>query len=232
MNHATLLFIASDRKPKMLKMSTSLLFCALILSCGCAYGQDTDYSDNDAQILILGAGIAGLHAADLLHANNITDFIILEGDSVPQGVLKTHVIDGHVFETGRPWAHVPAKPALDAIGVAYHESDYESIIVLNDEGQDVTGEFDEAYSEYEATIDKKAQIAEDSIAERAERLDVDQRTSLAMSGWVSKIIEILAISQVIAQQVEDLGYIMAWSRHAIHPPPRPSPRPTAIKSSA
>ena len=166
-------------------MSTFLLFCTLMLGFYCAFCQDTDYSDNDAQILILGAGVAGLHAADLLHANNITDFIILEGDSVPQGVLKTHVIDGLVFETGRPWAHVSAKEALDALAILYHESDYESIIVLNDEGQDITGEFNELYSEYEATIDKKAQIAEDSIGDRAKRLDVDQRTSLAMSGWVS-----------------------------------------------
>jgi phytoene dehydrogenase-like protein len=61
-------------------------------------------------VVIVGAGIAGLSCAKILHRNKLS-FIILESSSLPGGRIKTETVDGfqldhgfQVLQTGYPEA--------------------------------------------------------------------------------------------------------------------------------
>ena len=56
-------------------------------------------------VLILGAGVAGLTAARLLRINGIDNFKILEGGSEIGGRIKKGVFGGRVIEYGANWIH-------------------------------------------------------------------------------------------------------------------------------
>ncbi|XP_072017335.1 uncharacterized protein [Amphiura filiformis] len=141
---------------------------------------DIDYSDNDAKILILGGGRGGLHAAEILLDNEITDFIILEGESEPGGLEKLINFDGIQLESGFQWAYPPLKSTLDDLNIQYHESNYDSYVVRNDLGQVVTKAFNEGFDRYYAAKEVVDEIARDSL--KGKRLDVAQKVGLYVGG--------------------------------------------------
>ena len=57
-------------------------------------------------MIILGAGIAGVGAAQTLAEQGITNFVILEGRDVVGGPLSTRQFGDIKINTGAGWVHL------------------------------------------------------------------------------------------------------------------------------
>ena len=57
------------------------------------------------KVIILGAGAAGITAAKILHDQEITDFIVLEGQDYIGGRIKQASFAGMKVELGANWIH-------------------------------------------------------------------------------------------------------------------------------
>ncbi|BCR97478.1 uncharacterized protein AKAW2_30797A [Aspergillus luchuensis] len=64
----------------------------------------------DTDVLILGAGVAGLTAAQTLLDNGVNDFIVLEARDESGGRLYSRDFAGHKIEVGANWVHGPGGP--------------------------------------------------------------------------------------------------------------------------
>ncbi|EIM90264.1 amine oxidase [Stereum hirsutum FP-91666 SS1] len=66
-------------------------------------------SPNDNRVLILGGGVAGLHAAQTLHQQGVDDFIIIEARTELGGRMKNFTFGAsgreYVLEAGANWIH-------------------------------------------------------------------------------------------------------------------------------
>ena len=63
-------------------------------------------SSEEYDVIILGAGLAGVSAARTLVSEGITDFIILEGRSEVGGRFFSQQFGGHTIEMGSQWIHL------------------------------------------------------------------------------------------------------------------------------
>nr|XP_053642852.1 spermine oxidase-like isoform X2 [Cherax quadricarinatus] len=68
-------------------------------------GGGTDNDAHTSKIIIIGAGMAGLSAANHLLKNNIDDFVILEARNRVGGRIIAITIDGRRMELGANWIH-------------------------------------------------------------------------------------------------------------------------------
>ena len=173
-------------------MATVAFKSLLILLVACyVSGEGTD-DDNtssdhvDTDILIIGAGAGGLHAAHILLEQNITNFKILEGSNRAGGSFEHVNFDGLILPTGNNWIYNDAANetimTLQRLDTSAYKGGYFDYKVRNDQGEDVTDITDGIYVELYDTIDKTQAIV-DSI-DRGERDDLPLRTMLAIGGWV------------------------------------------------
>ena len=63
----------------------------------------------DADVLILGAGMAGITAGNILHKNGINKFLILEARDRIGGRIRSEKFAGDVIELGANWVHGTAE---------------------------------------------------------------------------------------------------------------------------
>lgn len=159
---------------------TLSLFLPCITAIG--YGDGPrDLTDNEASVLVLGGGPAGIKAAIAMIAADFEDIIILEGQDQLRGSLAPIVFDGKRFAPGSLWAHTPD----ESDGTNYKDTTnvYESMKIRNDQGEDVTAD---AIQSRVALADAKNALNEigDAINDK-ERADVSQKAALARAGWVA-----------------------------------------------
>ena len=57
------------------------------------------------KVAILGRGMAGITAARTLSDNGVTDFLIIEAESVLGGRMKEMTFEGYTIELGANWIH-------------------------------------------------------------------------------------------------------------------------------
>ena len=127
------------------------------------------------KVVIIGAGAAGIGAAEFLHNNNI-NFIVVEARDRIGGRIWTHDFQGFVVEMGANWIHgqydedynsndTNSNPKftnpvwdfkLNNTGVLQGNfTDYESILAINEEGEVITEEEQEiAWKNVEESIEK------------------------------------------------------------------------------
>ncbi len=80
-----------------------LTLLALVASGSC---QNQCPSQMDADVLILGAGMAGLGAAETLSKNGINNFLIIDQRSKIGGRVQTEIFGGGIIEQGPQWLFV------------------------------------------------------------------------------------------------------------------------------
>ena len=135
---------------------TVFLCLGLFKSC---WGQN--YEDNKAKVLIIGAGAAGLQAAKDLHDQGMDDMIVIEAASFYGGRVHDVTFAGVQVEAGANWAQPPGTEIIDTVkrlSIAYHESDFESIIIRNEAGHDVSEEADPIWEDMERALKKLAEL--------------------------------------------------------------------------
>ncbi|XP_072050521.1 uncharacterized protein [Amphiura filiformis] len=209
-------------------MAKLLLVFALFLKI--IYGQDVDYSDNHAQVLILGAGSAGIQAAATLNENGMDDFIIIEGADYIGGRVKNANFNGQTINVGSQWAspgggsEIVQKMIRDW-GIEGHEIDVVSTVYRNCSGQLVPEEeTNPIWGRLDAALAKATEIANYILDN--DLPDISQRTALLEGGWypktaLEKAIEWLSfdfatsertsvtalLSTIFVNYVEDIHYI-------------------------
>lgn len=145
------------------------------------------YDDNRASVLILGAGAAGLQAARYLHDNGMDDFIIIEGADYIGGRVHNVEFAGVKVEMGANWAQPGGTTIVDQVrdlGLETHVSNWDSMIMLNATGHDVTDAADPSWERLEEAIEKAAELAQNIVDN--DLADMSQRAALRLSGWVPK----------------------------------------------
>ncbi|XP_072025385.1 uncharacterized protein [Amphiura filiformis] len=146
-----------------------------------------NYDDNYAKVLILGAGASGLEAAKYFHANGMDDFIIIEGADYVGGRVHDVPFAGVNVELGANWAQ-PGSTGIVAqvkeLAMDVHLSDFDSFIIRNASGFDLTEMSEPRWEDLEVAIEKTFVIAQDIM--KNHKPDMSQRAALRLGGWVPR----------------------------------------------
>lgn len=82
-----------------------VVFFVHILPGLCALDCPTNDKEYDADVLILGGGMAGIAAAKTLHESGIENFLVLEALGSLGGRIRSAVFAGERIELGANWVH-------------------------------------------------------------------------------------------------------------------------------
>ncbi|XP_072050179.1 uncharacterized protein [Amphiura filiformis] len=183
-----------------------------------SFAQPADVSV-DAQVLIIGAGPAGLYASSTLNANNITDYIILEGADHLRGYVNQLTFGGIELAPGFLWSYGTA--ANDQFGIPYRESNYSSYTVYTDEGDDIT----RVAIKRENNLHEAFNFATDAIIEDIDegvRPDLSQKATLARGGWIAnsavdKVMEWFNFDFAEGRSARDTSTIQAFRQAELIP---------------
>ncbi|XP_072021731.1 uncharacterized protein [Amphiura filiformis] len=147
----------------------------------------SNYHDNYAKVLILGAGASGLEAAKYLLDKGMRDFIVIEGADYVGGRVHSVPFGGVTVELGANWAHPGGtdivKQVHDIKLDTYH-TNWNNRIVRNITGHDVTDEFDSNWDRLEDAINVTRTIGKDILDNH--KPDMSQRAALRLGDWVPK----------------------------------------------
>ncbi|XP_071809488.1 LOW QUALITY PROTEIN: uncharacterized protein [Asterias amurensis] len=146
-------------------------------------------SDNHAKVLILGAGASGLQASRILHDAGMDDFIIIEGADQIGGRVRSTTFANRTIELGAGWTYGPVRPETYQLSMDLNldrrASDYESYIVRNATGSDVTDQADNDYDKLEPAFEKLFSLKA-RIQSKKSNPDMSQRSALRLGGWSPK----------------------------------------------
>ena len=172
----------------------------LLFSPGIISGQIC--SQVDTNVLVFGGGIAGVAAARTLHNEGITDFMIIEAQPQLGGRLRTIELrpgSGITLNAGANWIHGydPAQPGLHPLiqivntsrcgGIQGNLSDYDSLVVRNSRGMDISDSPNLRYDDYDAALAVVKTLSE--MRQRDGLPDITVREALTQSGWTPTTAE-------------------------------------------
>ena len=130
----------------MMKMAirVTLVFLFSTVLCLPVHGAHISdhYPDNEAKILILGAGAAGLQTARTLHDAGMDDFIIIEAADRIGGRVHDTQFAGMNVELGAGWVY-PNSRTIDIVedlDLNRTANNYDSFTFRNDTGHNITDE--------------------------------------------------------------------------------------------
>lgn len=121
-------------------MAKSLLYLTVLL--GVAFGQQsgpicpsTD-AGYDAEVLILGAGVAGISAAKTLAENGMSDFLVIEANDRVGGRIRSEMFEGVQVELGshslyQIFPEHPLFPFVAKCGLQGNYSNYFDLFLYN-----------------------------------------------------------------------------------------------------
>ena len=175
------------------------MICAVLIfaaSLACAFAQtcslDPDGNAEKVDVLILGAGMAGISAARTLEVNGVTDFLVLEATDRVGGRIREY--DGPVeppIEVGANWIHGldPDDPLHHPIWREWTRCDPDG-----PEGS-ITPDFTAVYDADGSELDIRDENAPfltrfsvferayDSAFERTATVDTSVKQGLSVGGW-------------------------------------------------
>ena len=157
-------------------LAFALLF--MLLAPAIVYASDSrtcSGSNLDADVLILGGGIAGVAAAKTLHDRGVTNLRILEAQAQFGGRLRTVELrpgSGITINSGANWiqGYDPVQPGLHPLvqilntptcgGIDGSLTDYNLIVVCNSQGMDLSDSPILRYNDYEAAATTSENLSE------------------------------------------------------------------------
>ncbi|XP_038049465.1 polyamine oxidase 7-like [Patiria miniata] len=164
----------------MTKVAVFLSLCFVAVKLGLAQ----NYDDNRAKVLIIGGGAAGLQAAKEFHDQGMDDLIIIEAADFFGGRVHDVTFAGVQVEAGANWAQPPGTEIIDwvkRLSIQYHESDFDSVIIRNETGHDVSEEADPIWEDMEHALERLEEIGSELNEEC--RKDMSLRAALRLAGW-------------------------------------------------
>ncbi|XP_041371011.1 polyamine oxidase 6-like [Gigantopelta aegis] len=163
-----------------------MLIYFLTLATCCGGFQAAETNSENVDVIILGAGVAGITAAKTLSENNLNDFVILEGSDRIGGRIKHGIIGSNTVELGSSFIiGTKGNPVWD-LASKYNLSgkvaNYDNVAAVNEVGTDVTAtEAEKAWNKWASVdlgLDKKF---EDIKANKIE--DMTLAVGLKLGGW-------------------------------------------------
>ncbi|XP_033123952.1 polyamine oxidase 1-like isoform X2 [Anneissia japonica] len=160
----------------------------LLLSIlSCFVGSWSESVENSVSVLILGAGAAGLQAAQTLIDNGVDDFLILEGADYIGGRVHDVEFAGVRVEQGANWAQPGGGELEDLVrdlGMETHLTNWFSYVAYNSTGHNITDEAIEMFDVMDEKLRKAFAIAEE-LWEIGDT-DMSIRSALRTVGWLPK----------------------------------------------
>ena len=170
------------------RLSLTIIF---VFAIACVIAQQPQCNQLDAEVLILGAGMAGVNAARTLYDGGVTDFLIIEGKPEIGGRIMHAPLrpGGGKVEVGANWiqGYDPDQPELHPLyalaqrcgGIEGNLSDYDSIVEYNIAGSVVSDDLD-----YDGIAAAYENVEAISLSRQAEgESDVTVREALLESNW-------------------------------------------------
>ena len=140
-----------------------------------------------SKILILGAGMSGIKAAETFYKAGIDDFTILEAWHRVGGRMRTTTFQNTTIELGANWVQGTKNNPIWELAKKYNlKGNYTMAvpkpgyyIVRDQVGKDVTNQ------DGRVEFEKASELLSDIIDERrkANMTDIDERTGLRLAGW-------------------------------------------------
>eukprot|EP00794_Sanderia_malayensis_P019244 gene19244-21172_t len=141
------------------------------------------------KVLILGAGFAGIKAAETLHNNGVDDFLVLEGKDYIGGRVRHVNFQGNLIPLGAGWIHgyAPGNPLwkhAQKLNLAVHNDNYTNFIVRNGE----TGQVEKTSHKVLSNLIRITHKVDKIVSKRRQtgKCDVPLRSVLSMAGWHGK----------------------------------------------
>ncbi|USW54238.1 Putative flavin amine oxidase, FAD/NAD(P)-binding domain superfamily [Septoria linicola] len=184
-------------------MKAVLLTAACLTESALAYvaqPRTEDAQCRQTTVAILGAGVAGITAAQALVNASVTDFVIIEANDYIGGRIANVDFgrqsngDPHKVEIGANWVHGvggnfvnPIYHLIEKYNINLVSPDYETHLTFNETGPITIDDLWDAYDE----------VSEEAIAEAGRLLtenvqDESTRTGLALAGWKPEIDDMAA----------------------------------------
>eukprot|EP01023_Acetabularia_acetabulum_P031500 TRINITY_DN29553_c0_g1_i2.p1 TRINITY_DN29553_c0_g1~~TRINITY_DN29553_c0_g1_i2.p1 ORF type:complete len:339 (+),score=59.24 TRINITY_DN29553_c0_g1_i2:46-1062(+) len=159
----------------------------------------------DTDVLILGAGIAGISAAQTLHENGIDNFIIIEGKDRIGGRMKHESFGGITINIGANWisgvsesgesAQVnPVWKLKQKCGLNVSITDYDDGITYNKQGDIIDFDdfrWDDYYYAYFQVYNMSINMPTlpEGVLQQGINVtdgDINVQDALALAGWIPK----------------------------------------------
>ncbi len=170
----------------------------VVVSLACTASQaGAMCSRSDAEVLILGAGVAGISAAKTLSDGGITNFLILEAQDKIGGRVKNMVLPSGIrLELGANWIQGidPAQPEKHPLwniaekcgglgGKFVPTMNYGTIHVFDEDGNNITNRttFQNRFSQWKKSLAALIPYAEKRDASKLP--DMSVRQALENNGW-------------------------------------------------
>ena len=168
---------------------------ALLLAFGIPASQSAGSCGSpDADVVIVGAGMAGISTANTLHEQGMKSFVILEARDEIGGRMRAVEIAGVKVEAGANWIHFvnrtgpqqpvnPLWPLKERCGLQGVYSNFSSRIVYNVNGTDVTesSRFREREANISTAYEKTHALR--STLMSANQTDISVRNALNRNNW-------------------------------------------------
>ncbi|KAK0390500.1 hypothetical protein NLU13_0004 [Sarocladium strictum] len=181
---------------RLLAAQYLLVAIACLPGSSCAPASDQAKSSSNCrrtQVAILGAGVAGITAAQTLSNASITDFLIIDRNDYIGGRVKhttfgnNHQGSPYVVELGANWiqglgsAGGPENPIWTMgkkYGLNNTSSNYDSILTYDETGEkNYTHLLDEWADKYEVAEDNAGRILSENLQ------DTNARAGFSLAGW-------------------------------------------------
>ena len=146
----------------------------------------------DADVIILGAGMAGIAAASTLYNNSISNFLILEARDAIGGRMRAVEFGGIKIEAGANWIQGvdlsgsprekvnPIWQLKQRCGLNGRKSDFSSRVVYEN-GVNITNVL--RSNEYNSACERIVQLSTSRQAAGNRMPDISVREALSMSNW-------------------------------------------------
>ena len=154
----------------------------------------TTCKDPNATVLVLGAGIAGLSAAETLSKNGIDDFLIIDQLDRIGGRVRSEKFAGGIVELGPQWLFFldstapedvqnPVLPLIRHCNVTLRPTPlgFLPTVSYNQHGENITSEVMSASNRYSRVL--SSQLLSDIINTLPEDSDIPMSEGLRAAGW-------------------------------------------------
>jgi len=150
---------------------------------------DTEETGVECEVLVLGAGMAGIAAASKLTQLGMQDIVVVEGSNRIGGRVKEVDFGGIKVEVGANWIHFsamnhsvvnPIEPLVRQAGLNFVSDDY-SDLIFRYNGKNVTDEYHALYPEMEKAFEHALDLSNRKWANNEP--DINFRAALALADW-------------------------------------------------
>ncbi|KXJ17565.1 polyamine oxidase 1 [Exaiptasia diaphana] len=139
-------------------------------------------SEYDAEVLILGAGMAGIAAAEILDNSGIKNFILIEGGDRIGGRVKSMKFHGTTIELGANWIQGVHNNPLTNLAKKYGlkgNIETQEFVIRNSTGANTTDAGNKKL--YKKSLDIMESIRQERKRNKEE--DISYRVGLRLAGW-------------------------------------------------